>query len=237
MSAEDTLIELQADIKARLEADSYFEDIPVFLETDKAIDGDIKHVLGAMTAKAGKRGLAVVVEEPTGDDDFPNVHNGPLMIQWPVLVLELVPTNRSTTTGGTGKPALAAARRVHRVLKHFKPGGIANALVPGKPTIQPVAIDSILVLYRVLFQAQEANEEVETRVMVPRVGRQGANVAISTQTPDATIWYTTDGSHPWSGNTAATQYAAPFPADPNTRVRAAGYKATLIASNVTQLIV
>ena len=52
------------------------------------------------------------------------------------------------------------------------------------------------------------------------------------QTPDATIYYTTDGTDPAPTNAAAQLYASPITIDRTTTLRAAGHKQGYIPSNI-----
>jgi hypothetical protein len=63
------------------------------------------------------------------------------------------------------------------------------------------------------------------------------DVTLATATDGATIYYTTDGSFPWSGNSEAEIYAGEFSVDSGTTVRAAAYKSGLDGSNVLTRIV
>ena len=237
MNQEDLPLLLQDDVKQRIEADSYFADINVFAEVSEQSEELLKNPVAVLQDKAGKQGVCVIVEEPEGTDEHPNVQAGPLTFVLSCLVLEHTPTNRDTANGGTGKAALAVARRLHRVLKHYTPEGLANNLIPLRPSILPLEVAKGIVRYMVRFTAQEADDAPNLKVASPQITYAGGMATITCATPTATIWYTTDETHPRSGNPNALQYAAPFAVDALDFIRAVGYRTGWVASNATRYIV
>lgn len=235
---ENTLVDIQADLVARLNSDAYFADVSVIDERISDIDSEINKALGVISAKAGKRGACVVVLSPIATDQYPdNSFQGPLNVELAFRVLEH-PTINDNATFGTRKEALSIARRVVRVMKHFVPGGYGQPLLPGNPVIRPASDEFAPVAYDVVFVTQEAVRQNEAKVSTPRIVAAYApfSVSISTPTSDATIYYTLDGSYPWSGNSAAVLYSAAFvPEGADVLIRAAAFKGFYIPSDVAAL--
>jgi hypothetical protein len=49
-----------------------------------------------------------------------------------------------------------------------------------------------------------------SRVALPVITGSGSTFSITCNTPDASIYYTTDGSFPWAGNPAATLFGVTY---------------------------
>jgi hypothetical protein len=77
------------------------------------------------------------------------------------------------------------------------------------------------------------------RVAAPTiaVGTGPVTVTLSCTTSGAAIYYTTDESFPWSGNTTATLYAAPVTVTASCNFRACAHKAGSISSDVAWAVV
>lgn len=232
----------QDDLRLLLMSDDLFNNITVLTEDDGDIESQMSKALGVFGDKDGAHGVAVVIQQPTGADEFGGVRFGPLKLNWTFLVLEQRTLNKDTSTGGTGKKAWTVARRIHRILKHHKPGGLMVGLVPSQPGVVPVTGFALevngrmmpLVAYEVRFEGLEGDFQVYTRVNNPTisgasistetgvpVGTVGDTITLACGTSGADIYYTTDLTHPCSQNTTATLYSAPFVATSGTlRVRA-----------------
>ncbi|MBI3986981.1 MAG: hypothetical protein HY343_08685 [Lentisphaerae bacterium] len=104
-------------LKALLDANAYFSDITVLLETKGDIENEIARALGVLTQKGGKIGVAVVILAPKASikDPAPGPILDPLTLT--IAVFENVIFN--TGADGTGKPALQIVELIMRLL-HFK---------------------------------------------------------------------------------------------------------------------
>lgn len=238
VDVDTILTELQADLAERLRADEMFTDIPVLDERKGDLLDGINQALGTLTAVGGKMGACVVVLSPTGNDDMPDAPSGPLSLSISVLVLEDVLVNGGAS--GTGKEALTIARRVHRALKHYAPVGLCNALVPQKPCLLPVDNPLAPVAYEVRFRTTEARTAA-LKCGMPSIAAAGEafpkTITLTSATAGAAIYYTTDGTHPRSGNTAATLYAGPFALAATGTVRAAAFKTGYLGSDVNMAVI
>lgn len=228
MSA-DTLENLHNDITALLKSDEWLDDngISVLNEFDKTLAENIANSLAVLTERNNKIGACVLLMSPVGNDDSPDVAFGPLDVDIVATVLEDPDMNQSNV--GTGKPALTIARRVEMILRHYDCPGIVKTLIPEPQVIVPVRSDLAPVAYEVRMHATEADSDQRTRVsrpvFTPASGASPVAVTISTVTSGATIYYTTDGSHPYAGNPNAVQYAGAIQINQATTLRARAFKA------------
>jgi len=220
----------QEDLRYLLLSDDMFNNIVVITEDDGEIEAQMNKALGVIDGRDGARGICVVIQQPTGDDSRPGIQFGPLDLHWVFLVLEWRQMNADTTKGGTGKKAWTVARRIHRILKSHRSGALTMNFYPSKPSIAPVGasvnvngMPVPLVAYEVRFTGSEGDNTVYTRVANPSitgssivttsgsmVGTAGDTVTLDCSTSGASIYYTTDLSHPCSQNPNATLYSAPF---------------------------
>jgi hypothetical protein len=233
---------LQADIKARLDADDLFNDITVLTEEENDLASEVAIALGCATPKDGKMGACVIVQQPIGSDENPGLQFGPMRLDWTLLVLENGQLNRDADIG-TLKAAWTIARRVQRVLKGYKPGGLAHPLMPQKPCIVPTKAvinrgdeEIALTAYEVRLWCLEGDHEAFTKVAPPSIAAvpgltAGATVTLSCATVGAAIYYTTDFSHPSAEN--GTLYEAPFVVAAACVLRVAAFKAGSVGSDVT----
>lgn len=221
---------LQNDIEGRLAAADYFADIPVFSERKKDVANEVARALGALSGKGGKKGICVVVLSPVGTDQEGNLPTVELHMRVAVKVIENVLINTSAT--GTQKAALKVAEAVVGLLKHYWPRGVADILVPESPTIAPVD-DASGLAYEVRLQTTVHSERL-AKVATPIVSVSGEafpKTVTMTATDGATVYWTKDLSHPWSGNTQAALYSAPFNLAAAATIRAVAYKAGMAASD------
>lgn len=221
---------LQNEIEARLAAAEYFADIPVFSERKKDVANEVSRALGTLAGKGGKKGICAVVLQPVGNDQEGNLPTVELHMRVSVKVIENVLINASAT--GTQKAALKVAEKVVALLKHYWPRGIADILVPESPTIVPVE-DASGLAYEVRLQTTVHSERLAKAAM-PQIGVSGEafpKTVTMTAAEGATIYWTSDLSHPWSGNTAATLYTAPVELAAAATIRAVAYKTGMAASD------
>lgn len=241
----------QDDLKLLLESDDLFNNVTVITEDEGDIEAQMNKALGFYATKDGARGVCVIIQQPAGGDERPGISRGPLDLEWTLLVLEHRTFNKDTAKGGTGKKAWTVARRIHRILKNHRAGGLTMNFSPAKPKCIVPAAASIeiggrqvpLVAYEVRFHGPEADTTVYTNVANPvvsaasistdtgtQVGTAGDTVTITCATSGADVYYTTDISHPCSQNANATLYTVPFVV-PAGVLRVRAHKAGSIGSD------
>ena len=230
-----SLVEAQQDLTARCLADAYFTDILVLTDRVADIDSDINRALGTLDADAGKKpGLCVVVLQPVANYANINAVCGPMDTLFSFLVLENPPLN-ATANGGSGKQALHVCRRLVDIFALYQPLLVVTVLVPQKPCIVPTQDPLAPVAYEVRFGAREAGGRAISKVALPTIvitaGPDAFAVTLGCATPDVDLYYTIDGSHPWSGNAQAVLYLAPFAPVFTCLVRACAFKRTLVGTD------
>ena len=228
--------QLQRDIEARINADPLFADIVVVRVEPGDSSQTIKEKLAVGTVKAGKRGaglLVLPIDEAI--DEFPDVPAG--ICTWSVAVLAVTLPELNNQATGAGKSARRLARAVFENLKLTTFQGVAENLIADTPALLTInaANEPKLRMVQVNLLARESNDAPVTKVappiFTPVHGGSAATVTIACATAGSSIYYSTDGSVPWSG--AGTLYAGAInvPAQGIT-LRAAAYKTGLAASNV-----
>jgi hypothetical protein len=200
MTSNDIIDKLPGELKAILESDAYFIDIPVIVYEDQNLGSAVERLDAVMTTKNGKRGIAVLVLQMEADDDYPEVVFGPMTMRPAIQVLENLQLNRGA--GGTMKTARSVARRIRDLVKSCSLVGLASDFSPDTPCIQPVALDKSLAYVRALqvgFVCEEADFAGPNQVDTPEFADAGEvtpKIAITCGTAGATIYYTTDDSFP-----------------------------------------
>lgn len=234
--SDQSLTLMRDDWVARAKADEFFIDIPVFSERNADITNDAANALAIITEKNSKIGAALVVQSPIASDNLPEVTFGPLDVIASFLVLTDPLYNDGAN--GTQKDALTIARRIYKIFKHTSAQGIYSAMIPEERPFEPVPSPLAPVAYEIRFRTREIDPTIDTKVAMPTITPAGGTapqtVTLATVTAGASIYYTLDGSHPWSGNEAATLYAAPFDVEAAATLRAGAFKSGSIASNINQ---
>jgi len=205
---------LQAEVKSRLESDSYFADVTVLAEDVGVTVADIDNALKGIKSKGGKRGAAVVV-------NLPQIRNASENVPGPQGDVEVkiqcyhIPRFNDAAKGGTGKEADEIALTAINVLHHYLPDGIAgvrgNFLAKRNGGLEPIGGDEDVVgwICRVTIPATVGRS---ARVARPAVSVDAGLVTATCATTGAAIYWTADGSYPGSGNPdAASLYTAPIP--------------------------
>jgi hypothetical protein len=234
-SALDVIDRLPLDLQARLEADEFFADIPVVVADKGNVNAEVARKQAVVTEKSGRRGVAVIVLQLVGDDDYPEVTFGPLKFQPAFQVIEHPEMNMDER--GTKKSARRVCRRIHQVIKPLALYGIVTEFKAGNPAIEPVNLSDIseaLVGMQVNFETFEFDTEALILVDMPTFEvSAGPSVSMACGTEGAAIWYSLDDSFPAPNKPGSKLYTTPV-AIPTAGfvVRAAGYKAGCIASKV-----
>ena len=239
MSAPDPLTfleRLQADLGARLESKAFFQDIPVLVARKGQIESDVEVALTTFNAKAGRGGAVSIVLMPTLEVPEAEAPGPQFVVSTTVRCVENPLVNLDVTNGGTGKSAESLGLVVLRAMHHFDLGD-GHVLYADRRAMEPNGSFEGQVAYDVHILARSGlDPEAQTATPTLSLTNGATAVQMVCTTPAAAIFYTLDGSFPWSGNPAATLYADPFPlpAAPAT-LRAAAYTEGLDGSTLTQL--
>lgn len=235
---EDSLTAAQREIAEVLRADTGLADVAIIDSAAGAVTTDVQEALAVFAGRNSKVGACVIVKPLEATANYREIGDGPLQLTVPIHVLESVKANMAT--GGTGKSALWIATRIYRVLHLYQPYGLVSAIVAATPVIKalqqpPGGAD---IGYEVAFEFQEAGADNDQRVALPAVSvvdGEPDTYVLTCATNGAAIYYTTDGSHPWSGNEEATLYTEPVPVTGITRLRARAFKSGMIGSDTQHL--
>lgn len=192
------LLQIETEIKDRLESLPFFASLTVLVEPRKNIVAEI-------TARIAKLRTLIAPKIVGADDNHPNVHGTYFdeirlavgIFQQPLL-------------GASDPNAMEIAEEVHKGLKNWTPASLSNALNPAKPGIEPIA-DRTLNILTCNFTTKGgfigALPAVTTPVITP-----GASIVMGCATGGAAIFYTLDGSNPQprSGTLYTASFAAPL---------------------------
>jgi hypothetical protein len=144
--------------------------------------------------------------------------------------------NVNGSSDGTGKLVEDIAQRVWQLLHWYNALGVASPL---KITGDDSITDLIGVASRdVTLEAYIIHDNL-TKCVMPTISPNGgtlAAVTLATTTSGASIYYTVDGTYPWSGNTGASLYASPFTPSAACTLRAVAHKSGSIASDAASAI-
>ena len=217
------LLQLETEIKDRLESLAFFADLAVLVEPRKNISAEIYN-------RIGKLKTLIVPKVVGADDNHPNVHGVYFddiriavgVFQQPVLK-------------GTHPDALEIAEEVHKALKNWTPASLVNAINPVKPGIEAIA-DKQLNIFNCSFATKGGFLGALSATADPVItGDDGADlVTITCSTPGAVIFYElrTDGvtANPTTGSTL---YLEPFasPAE-NLLLKARAFMPGKLASKI-----
>lgn len=238
-----SLQRFQLDVAARLEEAAFFANVPIFVLRPRSaltaaqIQEKINAALGALTVQNGKAGLCATVQMPTLDTQKQELPGPYLHLKCTVRIQENVLVNMSGN--GTQIPCEDAAIAAAQLLHLWTPGGTAGILRAAPETITPNLTFEGKVTYDVSIES-ELELTCLTKTVLPFITEAGGNITITCADPAAAIWYTLDGSAPWSGNTnypsTAALYAEPFavPAA-GTMIRAAASNPALTWSDINFL--
>lgn len=235
---ELALDQLEAEIVARLEADTWFaqsrqkEDlsyvtIPVIAEEK----GDLKYsVLSAIDSI----GISVVVRATDAlidDRDSSGPVFNPIAVT--IVIVENVMVNRGTTDApsstGTLKTAKSTALRIAGLLHHWKPDSMPVPLMMSSQGVSLIVEENGVVQYNVRLACCGGLDVELDQVADPSVSEDAGSVTLSTATAGAAIFYTTDGRKP--SPTAGTLYTAPFSPGTGVTVKARAWLAGYLPSN------
>jgi len=240
MKYQDLWPLLQQDILGAIQADDFLGTRQGVLvepgDIDSVINSKLAQVIGP--GRDGKNGVGFLVwPMEKAEDENPSLPGGPLKLTIRIQWVENVLLNHSAT--GTQTPIRVYAAWTEKLLKLYTPVGLTQSLVPARPVISEFTDNTQknLRLGLVEFTAIEADCRPFQRVNRPQITVGGAvsltaqnsyqltgTATVAVTAADAgTIFYTTDGAHPYAGNIAATLYTAPVNITQPCLFRARGF--------------
>lgn len=232
--SDSTLTDLQRDVAARVKADEVLANVAVITEFKGDILSEVQEALGILVGRNGKVGACIIVLQTTAKLASVEIPGAVLAPETRFRILEDPTINLGAS--GTLVPALTIARRLVRLFHLWRPMPSADCMIAQEPAIEPVPPDLAPVVYECGFLSTESGfdplERVSTPSISPNGGAHPQTVTLSCLTAGSSIYYTLDGSLPWSGNAQATLYSAPFAVSVAATLRAGAFKSGFVASDV-----
>lgn len=226
------LDQIEADIEGALKATPGLALAKILRADEGLTEADVAQKLVTLTGEE-KIGLGVVVlpTEVVGADK--NLPGMSLRVMASVQVIEAVLFNRDAANG-TQIKASVAALRVLNALHQYRVGN--RLLYAEKTPIEALPMKKGYVGYNVtLFAEHNGGSDAERVLDLAFAIDDDAKMVISTATPDAAIYYTTDGSFPGSTNPEAVLYEGPITISHGMVFRAAAYASPLNPSGISEV--
>ena len=195
-------------------------------DVESALDSKVNAAIGAgLDGRVGVGFLVLPIEEAS--DENANIPGGPLKLGIIVQWVENVVLNRGPR--GTGLPCRVWVAASEKILKLYTPVGLTQSLVPASPVIHEFTPDrdATLRVGQLKLYGSEADFLPFVRLQRPQITvagdvtamMSGNSYKINSGSPVATvsapgadtIFYTTDGTHPFERNAAARPCTAPVP--------------------------
>lgn len=218
--------QLQQDAVHRLASDPITGQVPVILQKTGDIEQQVLEALGVLHSnESGRSGACIIVMLPDFEVTNPNASgvDGEMVLTARCLDMPLINDgDHGIKIDGLALDCGVLALRALRVLGHWLDHGVAKVVQPKGAAIQPYTRDADKGL-RGFDATVRAPSGVSggDKVPTPTIAGDSSSVTLACSEPGASIYYTTDGGYPGSGNAAATLYSAPFSCDAGTLVRAA----------------
>jgi hypothetical protein len=201
--------EMRDAVKALMEADPYYSDIPIITERLQNIDDRVERIVG----KAG--GICIVLVTASFEGPIANLPGANFgAIKFIARTFENVKTNP------TGKEAQHVALYTAALWSQLKPDALSSPLKLDDPGVS-LGNDP-----RFLTYDTNAVTEGGTKIQVPKLAEVTIDasdlsaVALANASPFAFIFYTLDGSKPAPRNPAVAVYLDTFNAALGVTVRA-----------------
>jgi hypothetical protein len=223
---------LRSQVQDRLQADDYFEDIPILTEERGDVEAEISNALGTLTEQGGKLGICVVILTARAEikDSIPGPYLGNIGLT--IHVEESVLINKGAS--GTQKPCSDVAERVAARLHRWTPDTASRPILATGGGIQVVAPAIGDMAYAVTLSTAAgisvAIATCATPAASPSSGAHPQTVTLSCATPGAAIFYTLDGKFP--SPTGGTLYLTPVTVSSACTLKAAAWLAGLLTSDV-----
>lgn len=238
MSLASQIESVQPDVYYKLLTEPWFENIAIFQIREKRLDTEVNRALTGLGGRNGKGGATIEVLMPSLKSALAETAGPVCTLEQKFIVKEQPTVNQNAN--GTGLSVEEIAVNIAQTFQLFYLGGPMQGFyaAPEFYKYQPVPDDSPFIAVAVTLHATFALTAL-TRTIAPAVSALAETVTLTDQQPGggSTIYYTTNGSFPGSGNSTATQYSIPFTVASGTVVRVAAYNGTLQGSMVDTFVV
>ncbi len=233
----DLLLQIQEDITDKLNSESAFQFNAVTSLRSMVIAREAAKRLPHLTAKNGRKSCGILVGMPALEALLPNIAPPQADVVIPIDIIENPEINFGPN--GTQVTCEQCARAVRQCLHLFALAG-AVTFYQDKDAFRPVeGLEKNwprCAGYRVLLRGRLAENAIP-KLAVAAIS-EGPSLTITLTAADASeIYFTTDGSFPGPGNSAAQPYTRPFEVAAGATVRWAGYLAGYLGSDAAEAVI
>lgn len=224
------LVQLQEDITLGLQSWDALANINIVQDRKLRLQQQTDAALICLALRNGRKGCGVLVEMPTIEVPHQAAPGPQTQLVVTAAVVEDPTINLAAKTG-----TLLDAETVARFVLMFLHGWLLEGkgeLFADQRAIEPTRDFPGKVAYRVACPVK-LQDTVMQRLSTPSIAEPTPlTLSLTSDNPDAEIYYTTDGSFPGQANPVAVQYADPFAVEAGTLVRWAAFKPGLLPSAV-----
>jgi hypothetical protein len=231
------MLQFQADVIAKLKSEALLQYVNVAGLRTLQLSSEVDAKRVWLAARNGKSGAGILVGMPSLQHNVPNVPGPERKMLLPVSVFSQPSINNLASTGTT-LDAEVILDYVDALLARLQVEGLG--VIYCDSAIPNLETEGGTIRYDAIYTAEVARDAL-VQVTLPSLTEAPALTVTLTNdasTPDAVIYYTTDGSFPQrdpvTGNAAGTavRYTVPFPVASGTVVRWAAYKTNYAGSDV-----
>src|SRR5271154_516280 len=229
---------VQPDVYNKLLSEAWFANIAVFTIREKRLDTEVNRALSGLQGRNGKGGATIEVLMPTLKTALPDTAGPVCVLEQKFIVKEQPTVNLGSN--GTGLTCEQIAVNLAQTFQLFFLGGPMQGFyaAPSFYKYIETGSDKPFVAIQVDLNATFVLTPLQ-RTPAPAASAAAQTVTLTDEQPGggSTIYYTTDGSFPGSGNPSAMTYSTPFTVASNTVVRTAAYNGMLQGSMVDTFVV
>lgn len=231
MNDYQALERLQADITAKLKSEPALNTVNILSLRKLLTSSEVPGSVIWTTARGNKLGTGVLVGMPYIEGDRAQPGDNSINIKVDLRCFELPDLAQSAS--GPGLTAEEIALTCRTLLRGMVCEPLSALTTEGRSIVpDDVPKEHEGVLQYVLTVQCRLGIATTSRVKVPAISEAALTVTLTNHADnaDASIYYTTDGTFPGPGNSAAALYSAPFAVVSGTEVRFAAYKTGLSGS-------
>src|SRR5580658_5211517 len=238
MSLASQIESVQPDVYYKLLTEPWFANIAIFKVREKRLDTEVNRALAGLAGRNGTGGATIEVLMPSLRTALADTAGPVCTLEQRFIVKEQPTVNQGAN--GTGLSVEQIAVNIAQTFQLFYLGGPMQGFyaAPEFYKYQPAPEDVPFIAVAVTLLATFALTAL-ARTLTPAASAATGTVTLTDQQPGggSTLYYTTDGSFPGSGNPNAIQYATPFTVASGTTVRTAAYHGALQGSMVDTFVV
>jgi hypothetical protein len=191
----------------------------------------IDQALAGLVKRNDKSGAVAIVQMPTIDVPEPDIPGPQPVVVCSVRIFEnpmvnMLATGSRLSAESIGLTALGA-------LHHYDPGTGGSPFYADQRALEPNGDYPGKIVYD-LYIRSRLDVPMPVKSAPPQIDNYGGEIVL---TGTGSLYYTTDGTYPHSGNDSATLYTAPFTPGAGTTIRAAAYADEKPGSDIRQLII